>query len=429
MGEQGRDVPNEARPLSVLVLSPIYPWAGNPAEGVFVHRQVRNLARLGVQVRVLSYHGGLRGLPATALGCTWLRHHPRWLGWPRQLDEIPVDHTFYPRERNKTVDVIPALGDALLRFIDSHSEYHETDLVYAHWLWTGGACALRLRREFGWPVAAIARGSDLNHWLTAHRYCRRHVQHVLNAADLVLANCNALRQRAEALCPVSSPNVEVVYNGCDPQTFQPATNRSDVRLALGLPLDSRLLLCCASLSALKGIRELANAWSLFAPGHPDWRLVVVGPCVQRSVRSHLRRMGLRRTLVVGQISPDRVPLYMQAADAYVQPSLLEGLANATMEAMASGLPVIATNTGGQSEVVRDGENGWLVPPGDAHALARALDAMASDPVEAQRRAGAARLTIRVDFDSMVHARHLRSLLQNLVNRRSEAAFRHHRIAL
>jgi glycosyltransferase involved in cell wall biosynthesis len=113
-----------------------------------------------------------------------------------------------------------------------------------------------------------------------------------------------------------------------------------------------------------------------------------------------------------------VGLYMQAADAYVQPSLLEGLANATMEAMATGLPVIATDTCGQREAVRDGENGWLVPTGDVSALVAAMEEVSDDSNEARRRGAAARRTIEGDFDPAVHAQRLKGLLEALVRRPS-----------
>lgn len=371
------------------------------------------LARQGVRCRVLTYRAAVPGLSRRLTHYAWLRYHLRWLASPREYDGIPVSHIFYPQTWQRQEDVLGGIGEALVRFIEAHPEYLDTDVVYAHWLWTGGAAALALRERFGWPVAAIARGSEMHHWQTAHRHCRGHVERVLQDADLVLANCEGLRRSAEAIVPGAAAYTRVVYNGCDAQAFRPAADRAAARRALGLPLGGRMLLCCASIIDRKGMAELAEAWSLFSPRCPGWRLVVVGRPVQRELVCRLRRAGPGRVAVMGEVPAARVGAYMQAADAYVQPSRLEGLANATMEAMAVGLPVIATDTGGQREAIRDGENGWLVPPADAKALARAMHLLATDVEQAQRFGMAARQTIEAKFDPSVQAGYLSALLRGL----------------
>jgi glycosyltransferase involved in cell wall biosynthesis len=415
-------------PLRVLVLTPIYPWPGDPPEGIFVHRQIRNLVLQGVQCRVINYHPALRYVPASVAGVSWLRYHPRWLTWPNRLDGIAVSHVFYPR-RVRGEDVVPAIGQTLERFIEANREYQQTDLVYAHWLWTGGAAALHLRKRFGWPVVAIARGSEMHDWHGTHPFSRPHVERVVAAADLVLANCDALRRRAWGFAGGSREDCEVVYNGCDARTFSPVGDKSGVRRALGLPLDCKLLLCCASVIQRKGIAELLEAWRDFSQRRRNWRLVLVGRLVRRDLVQRLQSVAPTPIIIVGRVSEDRVADYMRAADAYIQPSLLEGLANATMEAMATGLPVIATDTGGQREVVRAAHNGWLVPPGDSAALATAMESMAGDTDEARRRGVEARKTIQSEFDPLIHASRLRQLLEGVVGQGRPAAVAETHISL
>lgn len=405
--------PVSGTPARVLVLTPIYPWPGSPPEGIFVHRQVRNLARLGHEVRVLAYHPAVRGLSPAAARLSWLRYHPRWLWWPGEQDGVPVTHLFHPSPRRRGDDAVPAIAEALSRFLDRSPGYRRTDVVYAHWLWTGGAAALALRERFGWPVAAIARGSEMHYWQGIHPPCRPYVDRVLEGADLVLANCDGLRRRADELVPGAASRVRVAYNGCDARRFRPAASRVAVRRALGLRDDARYFLCCASIIDRKGMAELAAAWSAFAARHPDWELVVVGRRVQASIVARLREAGGDRIRLVGEVPAARVAEYMQAADAYVQPSRLEGLANATMEAMATGLPVVATDTGGQGEAIRPGESGWLVPPEDPSALARAMSELASDLEHAAALGRAARATIVDRFDPVHHAGRLGAMLDGL----------------
>jgi glycosyltransferase involved in cell wall biosynthesis len=109
--------------------------------------------------------------------------------------------------------------------------------------------------------------------------------------------------------------------------------------------------------------------------------------------------------------------YLQAADAYVQPSRLEGLANATMEAAAVGLPVITTDTCGQREIIRHGANGWLVPPENPAALLAALQDLAADPERAAAFGRAARETILRDFNPAAEAKKLAAILRRVAEQK------------
>jgi len=384
----------------VLVLTPIYPWPGNPSEGIFVHRQIRNLARLGHEVRVLAYHPAIPGLPSALTALSWGRYHPRWMRRSREQDGVRVEHVFFPQRRPDRGDVVPDIVDATTGVIERVPEFQDTDVIYAHWLWTGGAVALRLRDRFGWPVAAIARGSETHRWQTVHPHCRAHVERVIQGADLLLANCEHLRSRLIDLRPSAGRRTIVARNGCDHTVFRPAPHRDQLRRRLGFSPGLKYLLCCATIAEHKGVLDLAEAWRTFSASHRDWRLIVVGPVPRRRLAREFTRIAGDRAEVRGQVSSDGVVTLMQAADAYVQPSRLEGLSNATMEAMAVGLPLITTSAGGQSELVRDGENGWLVPTSAPSALARAMGELARRPDLAASLGAAARRTIVSRFDAL-----------------------------
>lgn len=399
--------------IRALVVTPIYPAPDNPQAGSFVHRQVARLARHGVACHVLTFRPAPPAFPRWLARRSWLRYFWSARRWPWELDGVPSSVVFYERAWREGEDVVPAIGRALVRHVESHPELLETDVVYAHWYWTGGAAALALRERFGWPVAAIARGSEMHDWQATNRHCRPYVERVLREANLLLANCEDLRDRAEEHVPGSSSSIEVVYNGCDAETFRPAADRMAVRERLGLDPTSKTLLFCGDVTARKGAYELAEAWERFAPGHPEWRLVVVGHPVEPDAAARLHAAGGDRVVFAGRVAHALVTSYMQAADAYVQPSRLEGLANATMEAMAVGLPVITTDTCGQRELVRDGENGWLVPPEDAAALATALCEMASSAEASWHFGQTARRTIETRFNPETETSRLARMLETL----------------
>ncbi|HEX6573295.1 MAG TPA: glycosyltransferase [Steroidobacteraceae bacterium] len=395
----------------MLVLTPIYPWVANPQDAVFVRRQVRNLARAGLQCQVLAF----RYCPPAVPARLWRLRYARHLTSCDDEAGFPVHDVFVSRHAVKDADVVPRVVEALEAHIARHPTLLETRVVYAHWLWPGGAAAIGLRRRFGWPTVAIARGSEMHHWQTTNRHCRSYVQRVIRESDRVLANCAGLRDECYRLVPDLEKRIDVAYNGCDPQRFTPAVNRDAVRRTLGLSPDANLMLCCGSVIERKGIRNLVRGWERFARVSPDWQLVVVGRLVERNLVELLTRT--ERVILVGPVDHDQVLAYMQAANAYVQPSIHEGLANATMEAMATALPAIATNTGGQGELIADGENGLLVPVEDDAALSRAFATIATDPRRAREMGALARDTIVRRFSQDRQVAALAALLEETTSER------------
>ena len=401
--------------MKVLVIASTYPAPDNPQAGIFVHRQTVNLVRSGVECHVLAFRPAPPPFPKWLLRRSWINYFLKARSWPRELDGVPVDVVFYERTWSKSEDVVPAIGRALVEHVAARPDLQRTDAVYAHWYWTSGASALALRERFGWPVAAIARGSEMHDWHEVNAHCRPYVERVIREADVLLANCEHLRNRADEIVHGSAERIEIVYNGCDAERFRPADDRNGVREGLGIRAHEKLLLFCGDVCARKGVLELAQAWREFSGQHDGWRLCLVGQVIDPALATELRRSGAE---ILGRQSSDNVLRWMQAADAYIQPSRLEGLANATMEAMAVGLPVITTDTCGQSELVRDGENGWLVPTSDIDGLARALAEMAADPEGARAHGAAARATIVARFDPRVGAGRLAEALRRMVDRQA-----------
>ncbi len=399
-----------------IIVTPIYPSPDNPQAGAFVHRQVVNLSRLGVECRVLTYRPAPPLFPRWLASRSWLRYYWKRLRWPDELDGVKVDQVFYDRRWEEGEDVVPAIGASLIRHIESH--HIQADVVYAHWLWTGGAAALHLRQRFGWPVAAIARGSEMHDWQAVHPYCRSYTAQVLGEADCVLTNCEDLRRRAEEIAPGSSNRIEVIYNGCDSEKFRPAEDKHEAKHATEFSPHQKIMLFCGDIISRKGISELAEAWRDFSPSHEDWHLVMVGRIVEHQLAEELRRAGSRVTFI-GQVKHERVVKYLQAADAYIQPSRLEGLANATMEAMAAGLPVITTDTCGQRELIEDGRNGWLVPSEDTSTLRGAMESLADDLEQARQMGEAARRTIETKFNPQKEAARLADILKQTAQKVSE----------
>ena len=177
-------------------------------------------------------------------------------------------------------------------------------------------------------------------------------------------------------------NLVVIPNGVDLARFD-AAGPAD-RGSLGVPPDAILALFVGRLDVQKGLDVLLESAAVVARARPDWHLALAGDGPLRAAlldhAAHLPDLA-GRVHWLGR--RDDVPALLRTADLMVLPSRWEGMPNVVLEAMAAGLPVVATRVEGTEDLVIPGQTGWLVPPGAVDPLADALLA-ATDP--ARRRA-------------------------------------------
>jgi len=136
----------------------------------------------------------------------------------------------------------------------------------------------------------------------------------------------------------------------------------------------------------KGIKTLMNAFNMVVKKVPEAKLRLLGEGPMRSyIEKHVQRRGLQRNVeIVGRVPYERIDMYLGDSTVFVLPSLNEGLPNALLQAMAAGLPVVASRVGGIPEVVRDGVDGILVNPGSPYELAKGITSLLMDRERAIR---------------------------------------------
>jgi glycosyltransferase involved in cell wall biosynthesis len=174
---------------------------------------------------------------------------------------------------------------------------------------------------------------------------------------------------------VAPASIAVIPNAVDVTYFCPATTdeKAEVRHRLGLAEGSSTFMYAGRFADSKGIDVLLAAWRLLQPGDGA-NLVLVGA---RTDGPALDGSRAERGVVVRDWTPE-IRDYYRAADAFVLPSRREGMSNAVLEAMACGLPSIVSPAGAADGLVRDGENGLVVPEGDPAQLARAMRRLLND---------------------------------------------------
>lgn len=233
-------------------------------------------------------------------------------------------------------------------------------------------------------VASIRDMGDL--WTPAQRRAQRIA---CRLADCVLVNAEAVRRQlvAEGYDPLK---IAIVRNGVDLSRFAGASPKGRLRQELGLPAEAPLVAAISRLNPLKGIEYFLEAAAILAGRFPEARFLVAGEGAQReALEGRAERLGLGGRVAFLGARLD-VPEILGEATVSVLPSLSEALSNVLIESMAAGVPVVATDVGGNPEVVEDGATGLLVPPCDGKALAWGIGALLEDPALAARMGRAAR---------------------------------------
>lgn len=198
---------------------------------------------------------------------------------------------------------------------------------------------------------------------------------------------------------VDERRIYVIYNAVPPAPDLDMT-QAEAKRTLNLP-DAPILLFVGRLTPWKGVDHLIAAVS--RANVPDLRLVVAGDGDQRAELeqlAHVRRITDRVTFL-GNVPRERVAQYMRAADYLALYSGYEGLSHTILEALRAGTPVIASDKGGNPEVVRGGENGLLVPYVNIDALIAALETAYTPGVRDKLAANTGQGLERFDFDRMV----------------------------
>ena len=209
----------------------------------------------------------------------------------------------------------------------------------------------------------------------------------LKKADAFLSIAGVIREEYEA-CRVPAGKIVEIPNGIDVARFCPALPEARVALRrkLGLP-EGRLFAYTGKLNRGKGLEFLVRVWKDWVPQHPDCKLLLIGSgamqflSCEKELRDSVDQNGLQGSVIfAGSVS--NVQDYLQASDYFLFASESEALPLALLEALATGLPTVASDIGGCQAIITDGGEGRLAPPNDAAAWVAGLESLLGDPVRA-----------------------------------------------
>ena len=344
--------------MNILALTNLFPSAWDPLRASFNRQQFDRLARvhdLEVMVAV-DFRDRYRGRRGDPPALTHARSDDFTFWYPPRVGRSLHGLAWY-------ASLMAQRGASLRR--------RRFDLLLASWGYPDAVGTARLARTLKLPYVVKVHGSDLNQQ-AQHRLQRGQIASALRGARAVVAVSAALAQRAREL-GVPAARVHVLYNGVDGDSFRPG-ERAGARRRLGLAAEGPLVLYVGNLKPGKGCLDLLEAFPGLLERQPAARLAFVGdgPSAQ-ALRQRAEVLGVAgRVLFAGARAHHELPAWMHAASLLCLPSHSEGVPNVVLEAMACGLPVVATDVGGIPEVLPP-HAGRMVPPRDRQALVDALD--------------------------------------------------------
>ena len=256
-----------------------------------------------------------------------------------------------------------------------------------------------LAKRFRRPSVSWAIGSDVNTYGGFSAENMRLLRHNIRHTDLILTESNALR--SEVFRVLAGPGrVCTYYKGIDLGELQDVADRKLLRRELGLAPDGLYAVSAGRVCKGKGSQEFYQVLSRLAKSCPKLNMIWVGDGPDaNSLRKIAAEAGLdNRFKITGFVSRGEVLRYMAACDMLVFPSYAEGVPNAVMEAMATGIPVIASDVGGIGEIIADGFTGRIVPPRNINRLVEVVEEVLGDPQSAKEMAERGRGFIRKYFD-------------------------------
>jgi len=239
--------------------------------------------------------------------------------------------------------------------------------------------------------------------------------------DAIFAVTRELRDFHARQAWIRPDRMGVMYNGVDTERFAPCIQtRLAMRRELGLPEDSFVVGAVGRLVPIKDHQTLLKAATLLLAKGIDVRVLLVGSGPERERLQATAASALEGRACFADDS-NRVPELLNAMDVFVLPSLNEGMSNTLLEAMACGLPVLATNVGGNPEIIEDNINGALFAPGDIAWPANKLQLLARDPALIHQLGTAARNRAIESFSLSRMLESYRSFYLELASRRQVAA--------
>lgn len=366
--------------MNLIVLSLMYPKRYTPNSGTFVDEQVQALKKLtGDEIAVIA------PVPWSPR-FLWFRKRWREYGQTERTKIKNGIRAYHPRYL-----VIPGT-----RFFPLQSFFMYLSVksltkklagsnrgeivLHTHAILPAGFAGVLLGRKFNIPHICTIHGSDINIYPFQTKLCLLFTKYTLRRCDKMVAVSDKLRKRM--LSVVKGLNdISIIYNGADSDKFKPMPKEIAKR-ALGIDETNKIIMFIGNLIPVKGVNYLLEAFAQFMKDYriADAALYIIGDGREREYLTSLAgSLDIKeKVFFLGRKPHVEIPLWLNIADILVLPSISEGFPTIIPEAMMSGVPIVASNVGGISEIITSGETGILTEPGDIEHITKGIKFLLDD---------------------------------------------------
>ena len=341
--------------MKIGVVSHMYPTKRRSSFGIFVKDELNYLAKY-VEIRLIAPYPNQR----------WFQKDSK-----NTKEKYPVIRPFtlsFPRFFMQKL--YPAsLAFTLRRF--GREFFDNCDIIHAHNAFPEGVASVKAfgKRK---PIIVTVHGSDVTVFAMKLNL-RPDIVNSLNKVKNIICVSNYLSDKLKEIGVTS--RIEIIPNGINTELFSPGDRTGACKL-LGLDANRHRIIFVGNFVKVKGIEYLIQAMPAVLKKYPDCELVLLGARPDskdfNKYKKHIASTGIRNYVRIVTIVPhEKLPLWMQASDLLVLPSINEGFGIVAAEALACGIPVVATKSGGPEDIVKDGL-GVLVPPEDYELLGEGI---------------------------------------------------------
>lgn len=245
------------------------------------------------------------------------------------------------------------------------------DLIHSHFLWSAGYVGAKLKEKYNVPFVVTAHGYDIYDLPFRDDDWKKKIEYVLNAADYIItvseSNLKCIGQ-----LDIKVP-IKVIPNGFNKKLFYPRDS-INCRDVLNLPQDKKIILTAGSLIEIKGHKYLVDAIGEVIKHRKDVICIIIGDGeLENKLQKQIRKAGLQNYIMLTGGKPhNEIPIWMNACNVFVLPSLKESFGVVQIEAMACGKPIVSTKNGGSEEIISNECLGYLIEPENSNELALGL---------------------------------------------------------
>ena len=353
-----------------------------------------------------------------------LGHEVHVLAFTGEIDsgDVETEHatggvTIHRFGRAKQIDFTQQQALIFLEWLHQEVSF---DLVWSHYAWENGFLGIWFAEQFGIPSVLAVRGNDVDRQLFPPGDLSR-LRWMLERATEIVSVSADLASKVETLV---KRKATVLHNSVDGELFsyerdQDAVDR--LRDSLGIQPHEMVLVFCGELRAKKGLPALVECFQTTAASRPT-KLLVIGD-IRKKDFSFFERLLVAADLTIDQVvvtghleDQADIAAHLRVGDVFLLPSLWDGLPNSLLEAMAVGVPVVASDAGAIGEVLTHNENGIVVPRSHLHQFAHRIDQFFSRPAkERDAMTAKARATIEQNHSPELEQTCLAAIVQRVTD--------------